>query len=66
MDVTAGAVLSPEAVLTVEPRLLLRLASGRIDPAGAAAGMAVEGDRGLADDVVTMLAGAARQGSLSA
>jgi hypothetical protein len=66
VDVTAGAVSSPEAVLTVEPRLLLRLARGRIDPAGAAAGMAVEGDRALADDVVTMLAGAARQGSLSA
>jgi hypothetical protein len=47
-------------VLTVEPRLLLRLASGRIDPGDAAGRIVVEGDRGLADDVVTMLAGSAR------
>jgi hypothetical protein len=39
---------------------LLRLASGRIDAADAAGRIAVEGDRGLADDVVTMLAGSAR------
>jgi DNA-binding HxlR family transcriptional regulator len=60
VDVTAGSVPSPEAVLTVEPRLLLRLASGRIDPTHAAGRIAVEGDRCLADDVVTMLAGSAR------
>lgn len=60
VDVTTGAVPSPEAVLTVEPRLLLRLASGRIDPADAAGRISIEGDRRLADDVVTMLAGSAR------
>jgi hypothetical protein len=43
--------------VTFEPRLLLRLASGRIDPADAAGQIAVEGDRRLAEDVVTMLAG---------
>lgn len=59
VDVTAGTVASPEAVVTVEPRLFLRLASGRIDPADAAGRIAVEGDRRLADDVVTMLAGSA-------
>ena len=46
--------------MTVEPRLLLRLASGKIDPATAAGQIAVEGDRRLANDVVTMLAGSAR------
>ena len=60
VDVTAGTVPSPEAILTVEPRLFLRLASGRIDPADAAGRISVEGDRRLADDVVTMLAGSAR------
>jgi DNA-binding HxlR family transcriptional regulator len=59
VDVTAGSVASPEAVVTVEPRLFLRLASRRIDPADAAGRIAVEGDRRLADDVVTMLAGSA-------
>jgi DNA-binding HxlR family transcriptional regulator len=60
VDVTAGIVASPDAVVTVEPRLFLRLASGKIDPAEAAAHIAVEGDRRLADDVLTMLAGSAR------
>ena len=60
VDVTAGTVPSPEAVLTIEPRLFLRLASGRVDPADAAGHIAVEGDRRLADEVVTMLAGSAR------
>ena len=46
--------------MTVEPRLFLRLASGRIDPADAAGQIEIEGDRRLADDVVTMLAGSAR------
>ena len=32
LDVMAGTVPSPEAVVTLEPRLFLRLASGRIDP----------------------------------
>lgn len=60
VDVTAGSVSSPEAVLTVEPRVLLRLASGRIDPVDAAPSITVEGDRRLADDVVAMLAGSVR------
>jgi DNA-binding HxlR family transcriptional regulator len=60
VDVRTGIVPTPAAVMTVEPRLLLRLASGKIDPADAAGQIEVEGDRRLADDVVTMLAGSAR------
>jgi DNA-binding HxlR family transcriptional regulator len=60
VEVTAGAVAQPEAVVTVELQTLLRLAIGKIDPADAAAEIAVEGDRRVADDVVTMLAGSAR------
>jgi DNA-binding HxlR family transcriptional regulator len=60
VDVTAGSVPAPEAVVTLEPRLFLRLASGRIDPADAAGQIEIEGDRRVADDVVTMLAGSAR------
>jgi DNA-binding HxlR family transcriptional regulator len=63
VDVTAGTVPSPEAVVTIDPRRFLRLVSGRIDAADAAAQIAVEGDRRLADDVVTMLAGSAQQAS---
>ena len=53
VDVRAGSLPSPDAVVIVEPRAFLRLASGRLDPAT----IAVEGDPRLADDVVTMLAG---------
>jgi DNA-binding HxlR family transcriptional regulator len=60
VDVAAGSVPSPEVVVTIEPRLLLRLASGNIDPADAAGEIGVEGDRQLADEVVAMLAGSAR------
>jgi DNA-binding HxlR family transcriptional regulator len=60
VEVTAGAVAQPEAVVTVELQTLLRLAIGKIDPADAAAEIAVEGDRRVADDVVTLLAGSAR------
>jgi DNA-binding HxlR family transcriptional regulator len=60
VDVRAGTVPTPEAVMTIEPRLFLRLASGRIDPADAAGQIEVEGDRRVADEVVTMLAGSAR------
>ena len=46
--------------MTIEPRLFLRLASGKVDPADAAGQIEVEGDRRVADEVVTMLAGSAR------
>ena len=59
VDVTAGIVPSPEAVVTVDPHVLLRLASGKIDPGDAAGQIEIEGDQRLADDVVTMLAGSA-------
>jgi len=54
-DVRAGAAPTPDAVVTLEPRLFLRVASGRIDP--EAAEIEIEGDRVLATAVVTMLAG---------
>jgi DNA-binding HxlR family transcriptional regulator len=60
VDVRAGSVPTPEAVVTIEPRLFLRLASGKVDPADAAGQIEVEGDRRVADEVVTMLAGSAR------
>ena len=46
--------------MTIEPRLFLRLASGRVDPADAAGQIEVEGDGRLAAEVVAMLAGSAR------
>ena len=52
-------VSSPDAVVTVELPVFLRLASGRIDPADARASWS-RATGGLADDVVTMLAGSAR------
>ena len=45
--------------MTIEPRLFLRLASGKVDAADAAGQIEVEGDRRLADEVVAMLAGSA-------
>ena len=60
VDVRTGTVATPEAVMTIEPRLFLRLASGKVDPADAAGQIEVEGDRRLANEVVTMLAGSAR------
>ena len=46
--------------MTVDPRMFLRLAGGRIDPADAAGQIEIQGNQRLADDVVTMLAGSAR------
>jgi DNA-binding HxlR family transcriptional regulator len=60
VHVGTGSVPTPEAVLTVGPRLFLRLASGKIDAADAAGQIEIEGDRRLANDVLTMFAGSAR------
>jgi hypothetical protein len=51
---------APDAVIKIEPRVLISLASGRIEPARAREQIEVEGDRDAAADVVTMLAGSAR------
>jgi DNA-binding HxlR family transcriptional regulator len=59
VTVSSGVVSAPDAVVTIEPRLFLRLASGKVDAAEAATQVQVEGDRGLADDVIAMLAGSA-------
>ena len=60
VDVSAGTMAEPEAVVTIDPRLFLRLASGRVDAADAAGQIEVEGDGRLASEVVAMLAGSAR------
>ena len=60
VDVRAGSAAKPEAVVTIEPRLFLRLASGKVDAADAAGQIEVEGDGRLAGEVVAMLAGSAR------
>ena len=60
VDVGAGSAATPEAVVTIEPRLFLRLASGKVDAADAAGQIEVEGDGRLAGEVVAMLAGSAR------
>jgi DNA-binding HxlR family transcriptional regulator len=59
VDVSAGTVANPEAVVTIDPRLFLRLVSGRVEAADAAGQIEVEGDRPLANEVVAMLAGSA-------
>jgi DNA-binding HxlR family transcriptional regulator len=60
VTVSTGGVSAPDAVVTIEPRLFLRLASRKIDAAEASKQIQVEGDRGLADDVIAMLAGSAQ------
>jgi DNA-binding HxlR family transcriptional regulator len=60
VDVRAGVSSLPDAVLTIEPSLFMRLASGRIEPAAASKQIEIEGDRRVARDVLTMLAGSAR------
>jgi DNA-binding HxlR family transcriptional regulator len=60
VDVRAGSVSQPDAALTIEPALFMGLASGRIAPAAASKQIEIEGDRRVARDVLTMLAGSVR------
>jgi hypothetical protein len=58
--VRAGSAASADAVITVEPSVLFRLAAGRLDIAAAAAAAEIEGEHRLADDVLGMVAGSAQ------
>jgi DNA-binding HxlR family transcriptional regulator len=58
--VRAGSATAPDAVVTIETDLLLGLVSSRVAPRDASSRMDVRGDRRLAGDVITMLAGSAR------
>ena len=55
--VKARAPSAPDAVLAIDPRVFMRLAGGRIDPARAREQVRVEGDDQVASDVLEMLAG---------
>lgn len=58
-SVKARASAVPDAVLTIEPRVLLSLASGRIDAARAREQSAIAGDAKVARAVLDMLSGSA-------
>jgi hypothetical protein len=58
--VRAGHATSADAIITLEPGVLFRLAAGQLDLGGAAAGAEIAGDRRVADHVFAMLAGSAR------
>lgn len=60
VEVKARAAVSPDAVVTIEPRVFMRLTSGKLDVAAAADRSHVAGDRELANDLFAMLEGSAR------
>jgi DNA-binding HxlR family transcriptional regulator len=60
VELKAETTAGPDAVLVIEPRVLMSLASGRIDPSRARDQIEVEGDPGVAGKVIEMLAGSAR------
>lgn len=60
VTVKSRAAATPDAVVTIEPRVLIELASGRIEPARARDQVDVEGNRQAADHVIAMLASSAR------
>jgi hypothetical protein len=62
LAVNARASANPDAVLTIEPRVLMDLASGRIEPGRGHRQIDIDGDRELARDVISMLAGSVRFG----
>jgi DNA-binding HxlR family transcriptional regulator len=55
--VRARPAAAPDAVLTIKPELLYRLASGRVTPARATREIEAEGDQDLAGAVLELLAG---------
>jgi DNA-binding HxlR family transcriptional regulator len=59
VELTTGAGAQPDAVVKLDERLFLRLATDRIKPAAALREMEIEGDRRVASAVAAMLAGAA-------
>jgi DNA-binding HxlR family transcriptional regulator len=54
------AAVTPTTTLTIEPKLLAGLASGRINTERGQAEIDVDGDHGVADHVIAMLAGSAQ------
>jgi DNA-binding HxlR family transcriptional regulator len=59
VEVTTGPSAAPDVAMTIEPRLVLRLAADRIEPAAAIEQIGIEGDRRVAADVLAMIAGSA-------
>ena len=60
VTVSSRAAADPDTRMRIEPRVLYGLATGRIEPSRAQGQIEIEGDRGLADAIVAMLAGSAR------
>jgi ubiquinone biosynthesis protein UbiJ len=60
VEVSDGLASRPDAALTIETSLFMRLASGRIQPAAASKQIEIDGDRRVARAVLTMLAGSVR------
>jgi hypothetical protein len=60
LTVKARPAAQPDAVVTIKPELLYRLASGRVSASRALAQVASEGDPGVAREVIEMLGGSVR------
>jgi DNA-binding HxlR family transcriptional regulator len=58
-SVVAGSAQSPDAVITLEPDLLYALATRRMTPRAVRRHIEIEGDRDVAEQVLTALSGAA-------
>jgi DNA-binding HxlR family transcriptional regulator len=58
--VHARSAAAPDAVVTIKPELLYRLASGRVSPERARRQIESEGDPELAGEVIARLAGSVR------
>jgi DNA-binding HxlR family transcriptional regulator len=60
ITVKSRPAAEPDAVLTIRPEVLYRLASGRVSPSRARAQIASEGDPAIAREVIEMLGGSVR------
>jgi DNA-binding HxlR family transcriptional regulator len=60
VTVRARQAADPDAVVTIKPELLYRLASGRVSPSRARAQIELEGDPAVAGELIEMLAGSVR------
>ena len=57
LSIAARSATSPDAVVTIEPKLLYGLAAGRITPGAARGRVDIDGDPALADQVLIALGG---------
>jgi len=57
LSVAAGSAPSPDAVVTIEPKLLYGLAAGRVTSAAARKQVEINGDPALAEQVLAALSG---------